>query len=144
MPEWIAWPGAGTSAAGHRGAVERLQWLHRLGEAAAYNRQKQRLDVDDAVSAEDLFVASVMRRPAPTGDELVTTWGEGIATLLPRADRVLLVTEDELARRDHGYASAPWARVIEELGLPQTRHRPPRWWTSAFPSRRRLEALAGE
>lgn len=75
---------------------QRLARLHRRFLASDYGMQKDMLDERNQKNGADIHVSryKVMRVDA-TGEEFsVTTWTQGVATMLPQAERVSLIVLD--------------------------------------------------
>ncbi|MBL8720047.1 MAG: DUF1444 domain-containing protein [Myxococcales bacterium] len=108
-----------------------------------YGEQKDALDARHERENIDLFVASVSGLQRSDGFPLTwAMWGEGIDTLLPVVDVVMLTRGDDAPAEDTFFV--PFERVIEILGenfVPAPGYHPPRVRLSAFPDAEALEAL---
>lgn len=113
-----------------------LAHLAHRGEAilaqAEYAAQKDWLDARHEKHAVDVHVASLMLMGRPDGSVFtVTTWTDGVDTLLPRADLVGFATAD--GRTEPFFV--PWPVVVEETGLvPAAGTAPQRYSVTAWPA----------
>ncbi|WP_020655546.1 hypothetical protein [Massilia niastensis] len=75
---------------------QRLARLHRRFLASDYGMQKEMLDERHEQDGADLHVARYkVMRVDETGEEFsITTWTQGVAALLPQAERVSLIVLD--------------------------------------------------
>ena len=110
-----------------------------LSYAADCSEQKGLLDVLHQKEDVDLFVATFNATERSDTGELSSyaVWSEGVATLLPRTDRVAFV------RRDKVLGLAPWERVLEGCGglmAPQGFY-PERWRVEHFPDEATIKSL---
>lgn len=91
--------------------------LRAQASVGDYQRQKELLEKQHQRSNTDLFVATYNAIQDEEGDILsYTTWGEGVATLLPKADYVLFMSSGESGMPSTMAAAAEWDRVIDETG----------------------------
>lgn len=103
--------------------------LAAIERAERYATQKAALDDLHAQDGTDVFVASLALYRAPDGHPCeTTTWTRGVATWLPRADRIVLVDGDHV--RDVAWATliAAHPEALAPLGM-----QPERYRTGAFP-----------
>jgi hypothetical protein len=119
--------------------------------AQAYEAQRVRLQAELAETgqADDLFVAKVFAVQRPDGGaHTYTTWTQGILTLLPAADVVLLVEQPPTAATDPTMTRVRWdvtAQVCADTCwkvMPD--FDPPRILTKSWPSVAQMERLKSE
>lgn len=113
-------------------ALDRLQ-------LAAWERQKQRLD-QLAACGDGLPAAAVHVLPARGRQCSACSWVNGVSTLLPATDLVLLVSDAD----DFSRASVHrWQDVLAQVGhyLQPCGLQPERWRVTGFPSLAELAAL---
>lgn len=116
-------------------AYEVWQRLTRLNDQMIHNSLRPHLQ---ALLGDDVFVAAHEVGQSPEGSyHSVTTWTEGIASLLPRTDLVALVTEQGEA------ITTPWETVRQGAGrlMEPTEHYPELWRVVDFPSAEELVRL---
>jgi len=120
----------------------KLLWLRSLGED--YNEQKAALDRLHKKRDEDIFVASftVVRHKDTGRAHSYCVWSEGVDSLLPRADLVMLYRPE---RAGEGPTTVPadWeraCRVAGELMKPAGLY-PERYRVMGFPSEEQLRAM---
>lgn len=117
---------------------------HRLLAAAEYDAQKQRLVAAHERDGVDVFVATCsLARKQGSAPFTYATWGEGIPTLLPEVDLVVVCGGDPTGKAGWSFA-VPWQTVMEQAGA--CLHRkddpaPPRWMTKGWPTKEQLRAL---
>jgi len=126
-----------------------LRVLQTVATSSAYADQKQLLEDLYARQAVDVFVASHQLIEDSTGAlKSIGIWTEGVATVLPHADLLLLQEFDEKSKSVVRRVIAPFAEVQRQMprqlqvveGLD-----PPRFRTRGFPGQdvwQRLEAVA--
>lgn len=104
-----------------------------------YADQKRALEAAHQRGGVDIFVASLSGAERPGGG-LVTycIWGDGIDSLLPVADKVAFVRDQQGM-----IALATWERVVEIAGhlMELTDHYPPRYRVREFPDQASLDAI---
>jgi hypothetical protein len=132
---------------------EPTQWPEREPEAAAlhaqaYEEQRLRLEAELSQSgrADQLFVAKVFPVQRPDGGaHTYTTWTEGVLTLLPPADVVLLVEQPPTADTEPAMTWVRWdvaAQVCADAcwkAMPE--FNPPRILGRTWPSPGQLDLL---
>ena len=104
--------------------------LAAIERAERYATQKAALDDLHTQDGTDVFVATLMLVRRPDGQPCeITTWTRGVATWLPRADRVVLV-DDHGGTQDVDWDTlvAACPDALEPLGM-----QPERYRTRAFP-----------
>jgi hypothetical protein len=111
--------------------------------AENYDQTKQLLDAVNEKRGDDVFVAAFTAvQDKETGAlSSYAVWGQGVKSLLPRADKVVFGVGNPLGKAT--YVDAPWERVravVGELMKPVPGY-PERWRVDAFPSREQLAAL---
>ena len=111
--EWTPW----LPAADHplRNAFTLLR-AHSL--AGDYAQQKALLDKRHERDGVDLFVASYEAVKDETTDEVrsYSTWSEGVDTLLPVTDQVILIASDDKGLPTKITAAADWDVVARHAG----------------------------
>jgi hypothetical protein len=132
--DWIDW-----SPDHNHPASARFRDLARHYFLEVYSDQKQMLDRLYEQQGTDIFVASyTVIQKQDNSLYSYAVWGNGVKTLLPQAEWVMLVRgENDLA------AVAPWDRVQQLVGslMEPTEHYPPRFLVQDFPSDAELEEL---
>lgn len=116
--------------------LRRRQRALRLDfDADAYAAQKQALERIHAVTGEDVFVASFLRLEKDGDVFSLGTWTDGVATSLPRTDRIALVMPVEDDYSDNVVVAWEQAMpILEHLLQRDERHlHPPRFLTRGFP-----------
>lgn len=118
-----------------------LRRLYVLASADEYEEQKAFLEETGDVEA---FIASlfVIEQQADKRLLSVTSWGEGIRTLLPLADCVGLTSADRSVNL-LGVAWEDLQRVAGHRMKPQSMY-PPRWLVEDFPSTEELAQLKSQ
>lgn len=110
-----------------------------------YGNQKETLDTVHEREGIDVFVASLTGIVRRDGLPITwTIWGEGIDSLLPAADLVRFMFEDEESKPAAGGFMVPLDRVCALLGAafaPAPDHRPVRYHVSAHPPLAMIERL---
>lgn len=112
-------------------------WLRSQGQD--YAEQKDLLDKLHESRGEDVFVASfTVAQHKQTGERInFCLWGEGIASLLPRTEQVVL------GAPGHEPIIAAWEKVVEVAGgimKPQDMY-PERFRVDEFPTPEQLAAM---
>jgi len=110
---------------------------------AEYGRQKQNLV---ETREEDIFVASLQAMRRPDGNVFsFAQWSYGVSTLLPRANRVVLMRMDESAKLTvDDILCVPWADFLGIVGECIVRDPaldPPRWRTKSWPDESKMARL---
>jgi len=151
-----AWPLAGTVLARRGGAWQELHVaddaaihagdLRRYSEAITYADQKKELEKLHTKQGEDIFVAtfSLFRRPNELGVRSWCTWADGIRSLLPKTDFVVLGRQDEEGHADPFCIS--WDRAIASLGhhMKDSGEDPPRFYVESRLTDAEWAGLKGE
>lgn len=133
---WADWlPPAGHPLRRRFGEMQ-MRWI-----GPAYAEQKELLDALHARTARDVHAASfsVVERVDDGGLVCYCVWGEGVTSLLPETNKVVLIG----AGGDDPAALTDWERVVEVAGhlLEETGDYPRRWRTLGFPDDAALEAI---
>jgi hypothetical protein len=128
-------------------AFNSFRRLHTLSLGRAYRDQNSALDKWKKKNGIDVYIATFMIVPMKETNTLrsVSTWSEGISTLLPVADTVGFVRFDWSGKPKAETFEAPWERVIATVGHRMKPHEtyPPRYFVETFPSDTELEELKG-
>jgi hypothetical protein len=110
-----------------------------------YNDQKELLDQIHQSTSEDLFVASFSAVQQKDTGRITSysVWSQGVPTLLPETDDIVLLRADGAAERVELAAAGDWQRVrdvagdlMEPLGMYPERYR-----VVEFPSSEQLAAI---
>ena len=132
--EWVDWMPPTTCP-----AYPKFRELASRFVGSLYSEQKRALEAAHQRGGLDIYVASLSGAERPDG-ELVTfcTWGDGIDSLLPVADKVAFVRDQQGM-----IAFAEWDRVVEIAGhlMESTDFYPPRYRVRAFPDQESLDAI---
>ncbi|MEO6279747.1 hypothetical protein [Roseateles sp.] len=124
-----------------KAAARQAQMLVR-SQAEDYEGQRQVLEGQHEAQNIDLFVASytLMQKD---GEPLTSysVWSDGIGTLLPQAQSIVLLYRDG---EETWHTRLAWATVLEHFGhlMERTAHIPVRYRVRRFPDRAALQALA--
>lgn len=117
---------------------------HRLLAAAEYDAQKQRLVAQHERDGVDVFVATCsLARKEGSAPFTYATWGEGIPTLLPEVDLVVVCGGDPTGQAGWSFI-VPWKTLLDQVGVCLERKSdpaPPRWSTTGWPTPSQLRAL---
>lgn len=112
---------------------------------AEYEQQKTLLDQRHEQEGREVFVAtySATRDEATGRVRSYCMWGEGIETLLPRTDRVVLMASDDQERPAHIAAASDWETVAAVAGdlLTLEDLYPERRRVSGFPTAEQLAEI---
>lgn len=128
---------------------ERLGELQRRDLAGTYSTQKELLEKTYQALGEDVFVATYLLYGEGENNSKtfsMAAWTEGVETLLPKTDRVVLVQPRENGKA--GMQTVAWQEVESVLGefiSRQPDFYPPRYRTLGFPGaelRSRLTTIA--
>lgn len=131
--EWRDWmPPEGHPS---RPAFEQMRskWLGPI-----YAQQKEMLEAKFEKEGSDVFVATFSGSQRPDGTlASFAAWGEGVETLLPEAEKIVIVRSGGIA------AIGTFAKVKEVAGdlLVNAEVYPPRWRTRGFPSHEQIERI---
>jgi hypothetical protein len=110
--------------------------IEREDRLNAYGRQVQGLQ---RRLGDDIYVALISPGSIPSagGETSYAVWSEGVPTLLPRAEVVVLVEQGG------AQTIVSWAALLAHAGerLTLTEHQPPRWSTGDFPDGTLLATL---
>ena len=129
------------------------EWPNVEPDAAAaheqhYNQQRDRLNgiLVEQGQADEIFVAKVFAVTRPDGgSHTYTTWTEGVSTLLPGADVILLVEQPVDAGSDPVMTWVRWDVVAsvcaDQCWTVMTDFQPPRIRTRQWPSPGQLADL---
>lgn len=109
--------------------------LEIVSDALTYSEQQQALEKFFEHEGVDVYVGKFdLMRKGSDGDELQSwcSWTEGVDTLLPRTDTVILGRIDDA----HKPIILPWADMARICGhyLQRTEDDPPRFRVNAFPA----------
>ena len=132
--EWTPWQPPRSAA-----AYKQFQALRAQSIGQEYTDQKELLEKSLRMQDEDVFIASFMAMRNNTSGEIVSfcSWADGVATLLPRTDRIAFV-------REHSDPIlVAWERaeqVVGHLITPQDIY-PERVRVDDFPSPEEFERL---
>jgi hypothetical protein len=123
-------------------AASTLSAMRIRNQAEAYEGQRQVLEGQFEEQNNDIFVASctlieVEGHPLSS----YSVWSEGVDTLLPESQSVVLRYEDGEAS---WHTRLPWHTVVEQFGqlLEATDYMPARFRVRQFPDRSALQVLA--
>jgi hypothetical protein len=110
-----------------------------------YNDQKELLDQIHQHTGEEVMVASfsALQNKQTGRISSYSVWSQGIASLLPETDEVVLLQADPAADKLHVAASGSWQRVRDVAGdlmQPQGTY-PERYRVRDFPSAQQLAAI---
>lgn len=121
-------------------AATRYHNLLRMEAAQRYEEQQAMLQER---LGEDIYVASVMLFELADGRMTsFATWTDGVPTLLPEVDQVVLGHMDEDEEASTPSCTVPFTKLLELPGaLSKTSHFLARWETKAFPSAALLEEI---
>ncbi len=118
-----------------------LEDLSRRNIADAYAAQKQILEAHFKDRGIDIFVAThqLVQREGE-GLSSYAVWSKGVDTLLPEADRVVLLVPDDEASEP---VMLPWALAHEHFGsfFAASSHTPARFRVQDFPDQHAIEAV---
>ena len=105
-----------------------------------YAAQKEALEALHEASGEDVYVAEYTVIRVSGQWQSYCVWTHGVRTLLPSADWVVVVPEDESAE----HIRVPWSRVAEICAgrLSPTQEQPPRFEVQSFPDESEWLALS--
>lgn len=110
-----------------------------------YNDQKDLLDQIHERSGEDAFVASfnAVQRKDTGNITSYGIWADGVLTLLPETDDVILLRGDPAAKNIQVAASGPWQRVRDVVGdlMQPMGVYPERYKVTEFPTSNQLAAI---
>jgi hypothetical protein len=110
-----------------------------------YNDQKELLDQINESTSQDVFVASFSAVQQKETGRITSysVWSEGVPTLLPETDDIVLLRADRAAEKVELAAAGSWDRVrqvagelMEPLGMYPERYR-----VLEFPSSEQLDAI---
>lgn len=109
----------------HSARLRKLAFDDRYQE---YAEQKGLLDSLFRVQGRQVEVASCSGYRLKDGSVMTCSWVNGVETLLPETDRVMLV-DNKLPEEDRVVSEPTWAELLERLGrrMTLTEHWPPRW-----------------
>jgi hypothetical protein len=138
--DWESWlPEADSSC---YGCLHELR-LRTLG--MEYNDQKELLDQIHQQTGEDLFVASFSAVKQKDSGRIssYSVWSEGVDTLLPETDDVILLRPDLSSDNVAVVAAGPFHRVREVAGdlMEPIGSYPERYRVREFPSERQLSEI---
>jgi hypothetical protein len=138
--EWESWLPDQASSAHAKFHELRLRTI-----GMEYNDQKELLDQINQQAGEDLFVASfsAIQRKDTGRVTSYSVWSEGVETLLPETDDVLLLRPDTAAEKVEVVAAGSFQRVRDVAGdlmQPQGTY-PERYRVLEFPSQRQLAEI---
>jgi hypothetical protein len=138
--EWESWLPEPDSS-----AFAKLHELKLRTVGMEYNDQKELLDQIHQQSGEDLFVASFSAvQHKDTGRiSSYSVWSEGVETLLPETDDIVLLRADQAADKVQVAAAGKFERVRQiagDLMQPQGTY-PERYRVVEFPSVQQLAAI---
>lgn len=107
--------------------------------AEHYAAQKEALDAWHQQQDEDIFVAALTVIKIADQWQGYCVWAQGVRTLLPVADWVALVPEND----GDNHVRVPWQDVVDICGarLQPTAENPPRWLVESFPDGAEWERL---
>ena len=136
--EWVDWMPPKSHPAYRDLALLQTQFLYQ-----EYADQKTLLDQFHEAEQIDIFVASCSALQDKNTNDVFTycVWGEGVESLLPRTDRIMLAPEGG------GIASGEWdevATIVGDLIVKDDELYPTRYRVQEFPSRSQLEAIGFE
>ncbi|GAB3255587.1 DUF1444 domain-containing protein [Chitinimonas naiadis] len=121
--------------------AEKLGELQFADLANSYGVQKELLDEQHERGEVDIFVATFMAMRDKENGRLfsVSTWSNGVHTLLPVTDSVALRSDDS-----EGHLLVAWADLQQVCGalMQATEDYPPRYEVRAYPDAAQLAALA--
>ncbi|WP_457424489.1 hypothetical protein [Roseateles sp. P5_E7] len=122
-------------------AAQQAQMLVR-SQAEDYEGQRQVLEGQHKAQNIDLFVASYTLMQKDGGPlTSYSVWSDGVDTLLPQAQSIVLLHRDG---EDNWHTRLAWATVQEQFGhlMEPTDHVPARYRVRQFPDRAAVQALA--
>lgn len=98
-----------------------------------YAEQKGLLDSLFRLEGREVEVAACAGYRLADGPITLACWVDGVETLLPEADRVMLV-DAHLPEDDRVVSEPTWAELMDRLGhrMELTEHWPPRWRVSTW------------
>jgi uncharacterized protein DUF1444 len=138
--EWESWL-PGSSAPTFR----KFHELRLRTVGMEYNDQKELLDQINESTSQDVFVASFSAVQQKETGRITSysVWSEGVPTLLPETDDIVLLRADRAAEKVELAAAGSWDRVrqvagelMEPLGMYPERYR-----VLEFPSSEQLDAI---
>jgi hypothetical protein len=110
-----------------------------------YNDQKELLDKIHESTGEDVFVASFSAVQHKDSGRIASygVWAEGVPTLLPETDDLVLMRGNPQTDDIHVAASGPWQRVREIAGdlMQPLGVYPERYRVVEFPTPQQLAAI---
>jgi hypothetical protein len=110
-----------------------------------YNDQKELLDQIHEASGEDVFVASfnAVQHKETSRVSSYCVWSEGVDTLLPETDNLVLVHADRPAEKVEFAAAGTFAAVRQVVGhlMQPAGMYPERYRVVEFPTERQLSAI---
>lgn len=124
----------------------RLERMRRLATKAEYDTQKHALDLIHEENSTDIFVATYQLYAVQEDPDMlfsIASWTEGVDSLLPRVDRLVLVRPNEDCS-DAETRAVSWEQAMALLGdlLEEAPgFYPPRYRTLGFPEPSRAELL---
>ncbi|KVN69461.1 hypothetical protein WM03_14630 [Burkholderia ubonensis] len=138
-PLMLRWDGAAWQRFVPEGFATRLQQLWVSDLAGDYRDQQALMDEAHARDGLDVFVAQYSAYRRPSGELFsMSVWTEGVHSLLPDTDSVMLFRP-----RTQQSATVPMAELLRLCGdlMTATAHRPVRYEVKAFPDEARFRAL---
>lgn len=124
----------------------RLERMRRIATKGEYDTQKHALDLIHEENSTDIFVANYQLYAVQEDPDMlfsIASWTEGVDSLLPRVDRLVLVRPNEDSS-DAETRAVSWEQAMVLLGdlLEEAPgFYPPRYRTLGFPEPSRAELL---
>ncbi len=124
--------------------LRQFRYLRVQSETQDYAEQKELLDASHARQEKNIFVAthSVLQHKETGEICSYTFWGDGLESLLPRAEIVFFMRANEEGPGGV-LANAYWDRVCDVVGhrMKPTDDYPPRYFADTFPDEDELQRL---